>query len=177
MVGPSYANLRPGSSKVNMSFRNLTSRRIRVKAKSIVAQVAAANVLPPLLTPKNPQESEKQDKRTKSPDKSSQAPIKVQLNKDQLKKLFDKIDPSGLKYWSKKYQEEVQKLIKDFGSLVALNDLDLGKTSIVKHTIKLTDYTAFKERYHRMQPHQFEEVRKHLQEMLEIGAIKHSNSP
>ena len=91
----SYANLRPGSSKVNMSLRNLTSRNITVKAKSIVAQVAVANVVPPMFTPKNLQESEKQkDKRMKFPDMSSEAPMKVQLTKDQLKKLFDKI---GLK--------------------------------------------------------------------------------
>ena len=71
---------------------------------------------------------------------SSEVPIKVQLTKDQLEKFFDKIDLSGIKDWSKEDQEEVQKLIKDFGFLFTLNDLDLGKTSIVKHTIKLTDY-------------------------------------
>ena len=70
-----------------------------------------------------------------------------------------------------------KKLINAFAFLFALNDLDLGKTNTVKHTIKLTDYTLFKERYHRIPPHQFEEVRKHLKEMLEIGAIKCSNSP
>ena len=69
------------------------------------------------------------------------------------------------------------KTLKDFSFLFNLNDLDMGKTPIVKHTIKLTDYTPFKERYHRILPHQFEEVRKHLQEMLEIGAIRCSNSP
>ena len=108
---------------------------------------------------------------------SSEAPIKMQLSTDQLEKLFDKIDLSGIKDLSKEDQEEMQKLIKDCGFLFALNDLELGKTSIVEHTIKLTDYTPFKERYHRIPPHQFEEVRKHLQEMLKIGAIKHSNSP
>ena len=71
----------------------------------------------------------------------------------------------------------MQNLIQDFGFLFALNDLDFGKTSIVKHTIKLTDYTPFKERYCRIPPHQFEEVKKHLQEIVEMGAIKHSNSP
>ena len=69
------------------------------------------------------------------------------------------------------------KPIKDFGFLFALNDLDLGKTSIVKHTIKFTEYTPFKERCHRIMTHQFEEVRKHLQEMLEIWVIRCSNSP
>ena len=47
-----------------MSLRNLTSRNIAVKAKSIVAQVTAANVVHPMLTIKNPQESEK-NRRTK----------------------------------------------------------------------------------------------------------------
>ena len=47
----------------------------------------------------------------------------------------------------------------------------------MKHTMKIKDNTSFKERYCRIAPHQFEEVRKHLQEMLEIGAIKCSNSP
>ena len=89
-----------------MNLRNLTSRNIAVKAKSIVAQVAAANVGPPMLTPRNPQESEKQkDKRTKSPNMSSEAPIKVQWTKDQLEKLFDKIDLSGIKDWSEEDQE------------------------------------------------------------------------
>ena len=71
----------------------------------------------------------------------------------------------------------MQKLIKGFGFLFTLNDLDIDKNSTMKHTIKLTDYTHFKEWYHRIPAHQFEEVRKHLWEMLEIGAIKCSNSP
>ena len=58
-----------------------------------------------------------------------------------------------------------------------MDDLDLGHTSVGKHEIKLNDYTPFKERYRRIPPHQYEEVRKHLKEMLEIGAIRKSNSP
>ena len=111
------------------------------------------------------------------PHMGSKAAIKVQLTKDQLEKLFDKIVLSGIKGWSNEDQKEVLKLIKDFGFLFTLNDLDLGKTSIVKHTIKPTDYTPFKERYHRIPPYQFEKVRKHLQEMLKIGAVKCFNSP
>ena len=108
VVVPSYPKLRPGSKEVNMSLRNLTSRNLTVKAKVIVAHMATANVVPPMLTPKNSQELEKQkEKRMKSCDKYSEAPIKVQLTKDQLNKLFDKIDLSGIKDWSKKDQEDV----------------------------------------------------------------------
>ena len=37
--------------------------------------------------------------------------------------------------------------------------------------------TPFKEWYRRIPPYQYEEVKKHLQEMLEIGAIRRSISP
>ena len=91
------------------------------------------------------------------------------MTNEQLEKLFYELDLGGIGDLSNEDQEELQTLIKDFVFLFALNDLDSGKTSIVKPTIKLTDYAPFKERYHRMPPYQFEEVRKHLQEMLEIG--------
>ena len=54
---------------------------------------------------------------------------------------------------------------------------ELGKTSLVQHDIKLDHMTPFKEWYHRIPPHQYEEVKKHLQEMLEIGTIHRSISP
>ena len=47
----------------------------------------------------------------------------------------------------------------------------------MKRKIKLNDYTPFKERYRRIPPHQYDKVRRHLKEMLEIGAIRKSNSP
>ena len=48
---------------------------------------------------------------------------------------------------------------------------------MVDHEIKLNDYTPLKERHRRIPPHQYEEVKKHLKEMLEIGAIRKPNSP
>ena len=91
--------------------------------------------------------------------------------------LFEKIDLSGIKDWDPEDQTQVRELFNEYGQLFALDDLDLGHTSVVKHEIKLNDYTPFKERYRRIPPHQYEEVKKHLKEMLEIGAFKKSNSP
>ena len=48
----------------------------------------------------------------------------------------------------------------------------LEKTSLVRHTIKLTDEVPFKERYRQILPHQYEEVKKHLKEMVDIGVIR-----
>ena len=48
---------------------------------------------------------------------------------------------------------------------------------MVKHVFKLNDEKPFRERYRRIPPHQYDEVKKHLKEMLQIGAIRKSQSP
>ena len=134
---PSYTNLKPGSNKVNISLRNLISRSIMVKAESLVAKMVASNVISPMLVSKTPQGiEEKGDKKTKSPNMSFKGPTKLPMIKEQLKKLFDKLDLSGKKDCSKEDQKELQKLIKDFGILFILNDLDLGKTRVLTLTGK-----------------------------------------
>ena len=65
----------------------------------------------------------------------------------------------------------------EYQHLFAMNLSELGKTSLVQHHIKLDDLTLFKECYQRIPPHQYEKVKKHLQEMIEIGAICKSTSP
>ena len=55
--------------------------------------------------------------------------------------------------------------------------MDMGTTKLVKHHINLTDDTPFKQRYRRIPPHLYDEVRAHLKEMLELGAIRKSQSP
>ena len=58
-----------------------------------------------------------------------------------------------------------------------LDDLELGRTDMVKHVIRLDNKVPFRERYQRIPPRQYEEVKNHLKEMLEIGAIRKSQSP
>ena len=48
---------------------------------------------------------------------------------------------------------------------------------MVKHKIRLDNYIPFKERYCRIPPHLFDEVKNHLKEMLEVGATCKSSSP
>lgn len=53
---------------------------------------------------------------------------------------------------------------------------DIGRTDLVEHEIKLTDDVPVKEPYRRIPPGMYEEVRQHLKEMLEAGAIRKSQS-
>ena len=57
------------------------------------------------------------------------------------------------------------------------SDLDLGKTALIKHKIILTEQMPFKKWYRCIPPHIYDDVRAHIQEMLDIGAIHKSHSP
>ena len=93
---------------------------------------------------------------------------------DRFSQVLEKLDPKGIESWTEQQQQSVRELLKEYQHLFALKEL--GKTSLVQHDMKLSDKTPFKERYRRMPPHQYEEVRKHLQ-MLDMGATHRSTSP
>ena len=87
------------------------------------------------------------------------------------------MDLSGIDDWDPMMQQEAWDLICEYACVFSPNDLDLGKTSIVKHSIKVTDSTPFKECYQCILPGVYEEVRMHIQEMLDVDAICPSISP
>ena len=99
------------------------------------------------------------------------------MTKERRDKLFSKLDLTGYDEWTPEQRKATDEVIEKYHHIFAVEDLELGCTDLVKHEIKLTNYVPFKERYRRIPPHQYEEVRKHLDEMLQIGAIHHSNSP
>ena len=77
--------------------------------------------------------------------------------------------------WTGEQQQSAKDLLVDSFDVFAKSDLDLGKCNIIKHAIKI-DPQPFKECYRRIPPHLYEEVKKHLQEMVEVGAIRRSFS-
>ena len=91
--------------------------------------------------------------------------------------MFENLDLKGIEDWSEAEQVEVHELMTEFQHLFALSDLELGCTSLVKHKIRVDNPVPFKERYQRIPPQEFGEIRNHLQEMLNIGVIRKSISP
>ena len=96
---------------------------------------------------------------------------------ERLNELFTKLDPYGIQEWPEGLQQEVHNLMVEYQHLFMLNDLELGKTSMVKHEIKLSNPVPFKDRYRCIPPHEFNEVCSHLWDMLKVGAIRKSVSP
>ena len=99
------------------------------------------------------------------------------MTPERCNKLFESLNLETLESWPAGNQEKAVELLKEFHHLFALNDLKLGCTSEVKHTIKLTDPVPLKQRYRRIPPHQFQEVKNHLEEMLKVGAISQVSEP
>ena len=91
--------------------------------------------------------------------------------------LLEKFDLSGINDWTVSLQQQVRDLFKRYSHAFSKDDLDLGRAKMVKHYIKLTDPIPFKERYRRIPPQLYNEVREHLQEMLRLGAFRKSCSP
>ena len=100
------------------------------------------------------------------------------LTPEQMNQLFEQIKlEDGTSHWTEEQRSRVQTVIEKYSFLFAMNSLDLGRMDLVKHHIQLDNYTPIKDRYRRIPPHQYKEVQKHLKEMLDIGAIRRSNSP
>ena len=91
--------------------------------------------------------------------------------------ILDLIDLSGLENWPEHLQKEAKEMLKRNTKVFSKTDMDMGRTNLVKHHIKLTDPVPFKEAYRRIPPQMYDEVKAHIQEMLSLGAIRPSNSP
>ena len=85
--------------------------------------------------------------------------------------------PPSLGEWPKSEQEQARELLLTWEHLFVHSNMDLGRTTLIKHKIKVTDWMPFKEHYGCIPPHMYDNVKAHLQEMLDIGAIWKSHHP
>ena len=152
-----YGELHPGSSRVPICLCNMSTRAMEIPAKMVVGQVVPAKQVPLVVHPT----------RT-----TKEATINTPKGW-----VLEALDLQGLKEWPESEQKQARELLLKWEHLFACNDLDLGKTALIKHKIRLTDQTPFKERYGCIPPHMYDDVRAHIQEMLDIGAIHKSHSP
>ena len=70
-----------------------------------------------------------------------------------------------------------QRLLETYADVFSRSDVDLGCTTELQHEIPLTDEVPVRQRYRRLPPSQYEQVREHIQGLLEGGVIRPSTSP
>ena len=89
--------------------------------------------------------------------------------------LLSKIDCST--HLTGAEQEELGSLLKEFKDVFAEDEDDLGCTPSAVHRIHLEDNKPVRVPYRRIPPAYIQEVRDHLQKLLQQGVIRESQSP
>ena len=167
VVTSAYMVLRQGSKTVPMVLHNMTGSPIHLRKGQKVAQVQASNEVPhpqlKLGTLESLEESEN--------------PKPTLSVEEHQKKLLASLDLSGLDKWPTEKAEHACELLREYHDVFSLKDNKLGCTSQVKHSIKVTNDEPFKEWFRHIPPPLLEEVRTHVNDMLQAGAIQPSISP
>ena len=166
-VKNTYTKLRKGSKKAVVVVWNNTTYPQTLQKKTPVARVAAA-----LPVPKPPKSKGWQEETNKfSNIHTPQLTVRQRHGKS-----FNELDLSGLDYWTPELVDAACQLLAEYHDVFSLDPAELGCTHSTEHIIKVTDDTPFKEHFRWIPPLLVEEVRNHLKEMLESGAIIPSQS-
>ena len=162
-----YTELRKGSKKAVVVVRNQTAYPHTLWKKIPVARMIPVQLLPEALTPDVLLD---QDEMCQG-----QQTMKLMI-RQRHGKLSDELDLSSLDKWAPEMADKAHQLLTKYHDIFSLDPAELGCTHSTKHAIKVTDDTLFKEHFRHIPPLLVDEVRDHLREMLESGAIRPSQS-
>ena len=166
-----YTELRDGSRNVSFVLRNGTSKPIQLSGGRVIARIATANAVPEAEA--SPALQEKLFKKK----------IAALSTVERQKLLLEVLEKNGslgkLSSWDPQTAEKAKRLLIEFHHIFSLEPNENGCTEATKHAIEILPDRGepFKERFRRIAPHLVEEVRQHIQEMLDGGTIVPSQSP
>ena len=106
--------MKPGSQRASVALQNLTNNIIKLKKGIVVASVQAANVIPPMLASKSPENS------NISKNNSSLTP---KATPERIEKFFSK-SVSGADNWADESKSKMRALFVKYHHLFALEDLE-----------------------------------------------------
>ena len=166
-----YTDMKPGSRQVSVIIRNTMSRPINLPRAKVITHVVASNAVP------NAKPSPDLLKKLET-----DAPTKPHLSVEERHKLLiAALEKDGglerLKTWPPKLAAKVTRLLLEYQDIFSLEPHEIGCTDVTKHDIELLDHEPFKERFRHITLPLVEEVRQHIQEMLDGGAICPFQSP
>ena len=173
-VVKTYTELCDGSRNVSVVLRNLTGKPVHLAARRLVAQVVAANAIPDAAP------SLEFLKKLDELEPNRNSPKKLTIEERQ-KLLLELLRKDGrldkLKQWPLELALKFERMLMEHHNIFSLDQNEIGCTDTAEHVIELLDTEPFKERFRQIAPLLVEEVREHIQEMLDGGAICPSQSP
>ena len=84
--------------------------------------------------------------------------------------MLKKLELSGLKSWTEENKERALNLLAEYHDIFALEDGEMECTEAAENKIEVTDPKPFKERPRNIPSGLLEEVKDHLDHMLDVGA-------
>ncbi|KAI5094535.1 hypothetical protein C0J45_16259, partial [Silurus meridionalis] len=78
---------------------------------------------------------------------------------------------------SEQWKNRLRRKLAQKSHVFSMHEWDVGLAKGVEHKIRLSDARPFRQRSRRLAPADIEDVRKHLQELLQAGIIAESRSP
>ena len=168
-VCPSYGMYNCSSQKTTVQLYNTKDHAIVIKKGTAVARMVAANEVPKMVVADGAVEA----LRTQRLAKEGRTELTV---KERRKILFEKLELSGLESWTKENKKRALDLLAEYHDIFALEDGEMGCTEAAKHSIEVTDPKPFKERPRNIPSGLLEEVKDHLDHILELDVIKPSKS-
>ena len=141
-----YTVLKPGSSRVSIGIRNLSCRQVMIPAKTNIAKIAAANVIPHSYAPHvesngqlhqeiNNCQQELVEARFDDTQNAEMENVPTQpaLTSERENLLFSKVNLEGIRDWTEELRTKTKDLFGEFAHIFALESLEMGHTSLVKH--------------------------------------------
>ena len=172
------SELRPGTSEIEIKIQNRSVKDVKMKPGTEIGTVSTANIVPTTQVSNDFNAGEQERVSSMSAQVISTGILgEISDMNDDPKDILHKLNFSGMEEWEPQLQQDAGDLIHEFACIFSQNDLDLGKTSIVKHSIQVYDPVLFKEWYRHIPPGMYDKVKVHIQEMLDVGTIRPSNSP
>uniref|UniRef100_A0A3B3QR63 Gypsy retrotransposon integrase-like protein 1 n=1 Tax=Paramormyrops kingsleyae TaxID=1676925 RepID=A0A3B3QR63_9TELE len=158
------------SFKVPILLKNETRHNITVPAHCILAELTVPVSVSLLTSPKGDSRMENKDPPSFRLAAGCYAAHPVSPENDIT---FDFGDSPLTEEW----KERITKKLNLVPEVFARGDLDYGHTTAVKHKIRLSDPTPFKQRVRPIHPSDYEAVRLHLKELYDANIIRESESP
>lgn len=148
------------TSRVPMIVKNITSKDIVIPAKCLLGTTHAAEVLP----------------QCRETEAAADSPSSSEMSQGDFFDMFP--DLEGLEgRLGVDNAIAIRALLWKWRGAFARGEADLGRTTVVKHRIEMTDPAPFKQRYRRIPPAMVEEVRLHIKQLMDSGVIRPSHSP
>ncbi|KAJ8369271.1 hypothetical protein SKAU_G00092990 [Synaphobranchus kaupii] len=169
VVSKQLIQVKPRShSKVKVVICNVSNHSVTLQPKRVIAECMLVDWV----------KAVKADMDSYSPNNPK---TEDQLSTLAPSKNTSQDSPGDLNFENSPVSEELKSHIKsrinkEASKAFARHNLDVGHVSSVAHSIELVEHVPFIGCTRRISPTYFEDLRRHLQELLATGIIKESNS-